>query len=194
MSNGKGDTPQPLLTDEQYLNYNEYLKEEKPLNDALKEAIIKIIPDGRESGGESAGETYNRAIKHGIMLDMFIPANKKKEYRELEKQYYKNLQLLEEKYKLGIEDIVKGMEITELLKKPKLLLEEFNKLPPSLHELYENITYMKEFTDIYGDPAIRKVSEYRKKAKGGVRKTRGQRKKSRSKSRMIKSRRPSLKY
>ena len=114
----KGETPQPLLTDEQYLNYTKYLEEEKALDDALKEGIIKIIRGGREQ--------YDSVIEHRISLDMFIPAENKKEFRKLEDDYQDKIEVLEAKYQLDITKIVKGKKITELLNKPKLLLNEFN--------------------------------------------------------------------
>ena len=85
------------------------------------------------------------------------------------------------------EELRKGRRIRELLNKLTLTPGEFNMLPPSLQEKYEN---------------NEEINEYRKKTEGGLRKTRRQRKKSRGKSRsksrgksrFIKSRRPSLKY
>ena len=154
----------PILTDSEWDEYTKYLVEDQRVQKIYEDKLKKLLGDG------PLGDDKFAYYKRGGMIDRYLNEEQKKENRKYSKEYM--LAIPQISVKIG----TKGPIITELLKQDDLTPHDYENLPPILKNLYTLVK--QEGTSQRGESYIRDV--YVKVGnKGGKRKTRRQRKKSR---------------
>ena len=152
-----------ILTDSEWDEYTKYLVEDQRVQKIYEDKLKKLLED------DPLGDDKFAQYKRGRMIDMYLNEEQKKENRKYSKEYMLAIPEISGKIETN------GPIITELVKQDELTPDQYEMLPPILKNLY---TLVKQEGTQRGENYIMDV--YIKVGKkGGKRKTRRQRKKSR---------------